>query len=193
MGRYDIPAESKYFIANAVRNGNIGAAVDLANRLIWDSLTRDPEGKRIPWMPLASEKRVNALLSCRPKILKSVPDDLRANLNFAAVMAALLGPQYREREWLPENLNLGLQMTPSAAVRTFGFCDRHYDQLNVFASSGYARLKINVCHNVDGSYPPCSLCEKLQDTIWTNDTIPELPYEHCTNSVGCRCLALADL
>lgn len=189
-GRNDIPAESKHFIGDAVRNGNIGAAVDLANRLIWDSLTRDSNGKRIPWMPFASEKKIRALINCHPKILRSLSHDLRTKLNFAAIMAELLGPQYRESEWLPEDLNLGLRMTSSAAVRTFGFCERHYDQLNVFAHSGLTELKINVCRNVDGSYPACPVCKKLRDTIWTKDTIPELPYEHCTNNLGCRCLVL---
>ena len=144
-------------------------------------------------MPLASEKWVKAVLSCRPKILKSLSDETLASLNFAAVMAQLLGPQYRESEWLPEDLELGLSMKTSSAVTMFEFCARHYDQLNVYAGAGINRLKIDVSTSTERGYRACSACESLRGSIWTTETIPELPHEKCINKLGCRCLALAGI
>jgi hypothetical protein len=192
MGRYDLAPEDMRSIVDAAKDGEIARAVELANRLIWEPFNRGPSGQPVGWIPMASEKKVRALLECRPKILKSIPEGTLAVLNFAAVMGELLGPRYRESEWLPEKLDLGLPMKSSSAVNMFQFCVRHYDQLGVYARSGFNRLRIHVCHNVDGSFPACAVCETLTGTIWTADTIPELPYEQCVNSFGCRCLAMVD-
>jgi hypothetical protein len=193
MGRYDLTPKDRESIADDVRLGDISHAVEKANRLIWDSLNRDPSGNRVVWMPMASEKRVREILAARPKILKSVPSGIRATLNFAAVIAELLGPGYHESEWLPKNLDLGLAMNQSAAVNMFNFCARHYEQIRVFAKARVSRVTISVCHNVDGKFPACAVCETLTGSIWTAETIPELPYEECVNSFGCRCLAVADV
>jgi hypothetical protein len=193
MGRYDLAPEHKQSIEDAARRGDIGRAVEIANHLIWDSFNRDASGDRIDWMPMASEKRVREILMARPKILNAVPEKVLATLNFAAVIGELLGPQYRESEWLPAELELDLPMTKSAAVSMFKFCARHYEQIAVFSKAGFDKIKISVCHNADGRFPPCAICETLTDTSWTAETIPELPYEKCVNGFGCRCLALADI
>jgi hypothetical protein len=185
MGRYDIASADKQSIAAAVRCGDIGRAVELANRLIWVPFTAGAG-----WMPLASESRVKGLVACRPKILKAVPDDTIALLNFAAVMAELLGPQYRKSEWLPEKPSLGLPMTQSSAVNMFNLCVRHYEQVGLLTAGGITQFEIHVCHNTNGTFPTCPVCEPLTDTVWTKETIPELPYEKCVNALGCRCLAM---
>ncbi len=193
MGRYDLAPKEKESIRDAVRSGDIPHAVEQANRLIWDLSNLDPNGNRVDWMPRASEKRVREILAARPKILKTLPSGVRATLNFAAVMAELLGAAYHESEWLPQILDLGLAMKQSAAVNMFHFCARHYEQIGMFAQANLSRLTISVCHNVDGSFPACGVCETLTGTTWTAETIPELPYEKCINSFGCRCTALPDV
>jgi hypothetical protein len=192
MRRYDLARKDKESIVDAARCGDIGRAVENANRLIRESFARDTRGKPIKWMPMASEKRVREILTAPPKILKSVPEETIATLNFAAVMAELLVPQYHESEWLPNKLDLGLPMTKSAAVSMFHFCARHYEQIGVYSKIG-ERLKISVTHSVNGEFPACASCETLTGSTWTTETIPELPYEKSINACGCRCLALVDV
>ncbi len=33
----------------------------------------------------------------------------------------------------------------------------------------------------------CDVCKKLSNKQFTIDNVPELPYEKCTSSKGCRC------
>ncbi len=188
MRRYDLAPKDRQFVAEVIKSGDIALAVEIANRLIWEPFTKDAG-----WVPMASEKLVRALLACHPKILKALPGDALKLLNFAAVMAELLGPHYREADWLPEDLEIEIPMHVSAAVNMFGFCVRHYDQIQAYAMAGVNRLTINVAHNTNKDLSACAGCESLIGTVWTPETIPELPYEKCVNFCGCRCLALADV
>src|ERR1700735_3112034 len=98
MARPGLSVEEKQSIEDAVRCTDIGRAVEIANQLTWLPFTKRVESNRIGWIPLASEAEVNALLSCRPNIFKKFPEDIIAPLRLAAVMAELLGPEYRESE-----------------------------------------------------------------------------------------------
>ena len=53
---------------------------------------------------------------------------------------------------------------------------------------GVKTAHIACCHS--GS---CEACESLDGRTYTLAKMPELPYEHCTCALGCRCLYFPDL
>ena len=95
---------------------------------------------------------------------------------------ALWGKNEVEK-WLQPNFETGLSIDVNVAARMFFFYALHQASLKQFRESGYLDVEIQYY------YPDsCDACKNLANIKYKLDEVPELPYEHCTNEMGCRCL-----
>jgi hypothetical protein len=124
--------------------------------------------------------KVRSVFSARPKILASVSEATLEDLRIAAGMV-FLGLGFR---WLPDGLQTGLQMKNESAIRMI---------VSHIQSSGHIQQEqensdiisgVRVYLSCEGS---CDACSALKDKEWKLGEQPELPYEHCTHRMGCRC------
>jgi len=159
----------------ALREKNLDLAVRTVSE--FQDALGFPEDPLMPSKPDAGDLR--RVFSVEPKILKGISDDVMESVRIAAGMAFLgLGTK-----WLPENLVTGARIDGDIAVDMV--VSRVQTERNVesWQASGLVSSVEVVC-STDG---PCVACSELSEHPWSIDTVPEIPYEHCTSAWGCHC------
>lgn len=128
---------------------------------------------------------LNTIFGSKPKILAKLGNDKLEDLRIGAAMHVLWGKD-KTKEWLPPNFETGLSIDVETAARMFFFYALHQATLKQFRESGFVDVEIKYY------YPDsCDACKNLAKRKYKLDEVPELPNEHCTNEMGCRCLVMA--
>jgi hypothetical protein len=148
-------------------------------------------GLNIDWYNYDSspdEQKLRTISTARPKILRTLSEEHLAPLRIAAGLMTIWG-EARE-EWFPDDLEADLTMDIDAAARMLLF---HANYL--YDMEGYRRPRVVRGVRIIGSDDPfaCDACRALRDKVYNLDEAPELPHEHCTSELGCRCTTAAAL
>jgi hypothetical protein len=126
---------------------------------------------------------LNTIFDNKPKILAKLGNDKLEDLRIGAAMMVLWGKN-KARQWLPPNFETGTSMDADTTARMFEFYALNQATLRQWRESGLV-VYVNIFNNCPDS---CDSCKKLLNKKYKLDEIPELPHEHCTNEMGCRCL-----
>lgn len=149
-----------------------------------------PRGLGIDWEhhdPSRDVAVLKAIFGGRPKILARLDDSRLGPLRLAAGMMHLWGTSKAEG-WLPFGFETGSTMDNYTAARMLEFYALHQvDQAQHRKSGVVKSVEILVCS--DGR--TCGACRKLANKKYRLSEVPELPYEHCTSEMGCRCTTVA--
>jgi hypothetical protein len=141
-------------------------------------------GLGIDWKhhdPAGDVATLKAIFNAKPRILKQLDDEPLEALRIGAGMMGLWGTN-TAREWLPADLKTGLALDDDTAARMFLFLAIHQTSPMNYRQSG-------VVKSVEVLSAPnsCDTCKRLAGKKYKLDKVPELPYEHCTHDMGCRC------
>ncbi len=117
----------------------------------------------------------------RPKILSRLNDDELAALRLAAGMMFLFGTN-QGKKWLPLDFETCLAMDNDSAVRQVLFYARHQANIVNYRQSSVIK-QVEILATEDS----CEACKKMSGKRYKLDRVPELPCEHCTHEMGCRC------
>jgi len=141
-------------------------------------------GMEIDWKQHDFSRDVDMLTTIyngMPKILKGLANDKLEPLRMGAAMMFLWGKN-AAKKWLPPNFETGIRFDSDTAARMFWFYAIHKTNLVKYRNYGVAKF-IEI-HTAEDS---CEDCKKLGNKKYKINEFPELPYEHCTHKMGCRC------
>lgn len=147
-----------------------------------------PRGMGIDWQhykPDHDEQMLHCIFNDTPKILRKVPHEKLDPLRMAAAMSHLWGTS-RVKQWLPPDFTTDTKMDVEAEARTFAF--------HAYSVTTLANLKSsNVVQQVQviSASDCCSDCKRINGKKFKPNDAIELPYEHCTHPMGCRCKWIA--
>jgi hypothetical protein len=143
-----------------------------------------PRGMGIDWKhydPKRDITMLNIIFGSKPKILARLNDGQLDTLRFAAGMIYLWGTN-QGQEWLPPDFQTGLVMDNDAATRMFFFHASHRVNIDNYKQSGVIK-QVEILATQDS----CDACKKISGKRFKLNDVIELPYEHCTHEMGCRC------
>jgi hypothetical protein len=146
-----------------------------------------PRGIGIDWKhhnPARDLEMLNAIFGSKPKILACLDDSQSDALRLAAGMMYLWGTD-QVKEWLPSDFKINLAMDNDAAARMFLFHVTHQVNIANYRQSGVVK-QVEILAAQDS----CDACKKISGKRFILSQVPELPYEHCTHKMGCRCTIL---
>lgn len=146
-----------------------------------------PRGIGIDWKHYDSKHDIimlNIIFSNKPKILACLNDNLLYSLRLAAGMIYLWGVNKGEK-WLPSDFQTGLAMDNDAAIRMLLFHASHLTNMDNYKQSGVVKY-VEILATQDS----CDACKKISGKRYKLSDVIELPYEHCTHEMGCRCVII---
>ena len=128
------------------------------------------------------------IYAARPRILKELSADDWKPLATVVAMGHLLGRM--PTSWLPDTFKGVEKFDHEVALRMVQFHLGHLDNVARMRDIGITKAKVLDCGG--GS---CAACVKMAagGKVRKLDDIPELPYEHCTCHLGCRCTMVAEI
>jgi len=147
-----------------------------------------PRGIGIDWRhhdPVHDMAMLNFIFGSKPKILAHLNDEQSSVLRLVAGMMYLWGTNRAKKEWLPPNFETNLAMDNNAAARMFLFYATYQVNINNYRQSGVVK-QVEILAAPDS----CDACKKISGKRFKLSEVPELPYEHCTHKMGCRCTLL---
>lgn len=150
----------------------------------YEAKQKSPRGMGMNWEQYDCTRDVDALnviFGQTPKILGKLDEGQLGPLRLAAGMAHLWGTNEFEK-WLPPGFTTGLRMDNDTAARMLLFLG-----INKATIAGYRRSGVVREVEILATGDSCEDCVKLASGSYTLDEVPELPYEHCTSEMGCRC------
>ncbi len=144
-----------------------------------------PRGMGIDWNHYNPKDDISALksmFSSAPKILKGISNEKLKILQIAGAMKFLYGTSSFSK-YLPNDFETGTRFDCETASRMLTFVGYH--QRNLASYRAYPSVTVGVeILNAPGC---CEECNKLNGKKFKLDEVIELPYEHCTHEMGCRC------
>lgn len=159
-----------------------------------------PRGVNMDWKnydPAQDVAMLKEIFIGNPKILTRFNarfNDCQTNkLRIPAGMKLLWGEL--KQGWLPPelldadhelNLDNDLEMDVETAVRMFLFYAKHRVEMENYRKLDFVK-HIKILATDDS----CETCKQLSKKTYKLDDVPELPHEHCTHEMGCRCMAFA--
>lgn len=149
-----------------------------------------PRGIGIDWNSYKPERDTEILTTVfneRPKILSRVHKDRLDVLRVGAAMAYLWGIN-SARKWLPADYETGIKLDPDPAARMLEFHAISRRTINEYRAS-----KVVKAAKVQSVPECCPECKKISGKQFKLNNAIELPYEHCTSAMGCRCTWIAVL
>ena len=149
-----------------------------------------PRGMGIDWKnhnPARNVELLRFIFDGKPKILSRLQNDQLAALRLAGGMITLLGLS-QGKQWLPPNFETGLAMDNDAAVRMLFFYATHQADMANYRQGGIVKQV-----EIRAAQDSCEACKRISGKKYKLSEVPELPYEHCTHEMGCRCMTLAVL
>jgi hypothetical protein len=148
-----------------------------------------PRGVGIDWEnydPTADIAMLGFIFGSRPKILGQLDRCILDHLRLAAGMMHLWGTS-KARGWLPPRLVTGLVMNNNSASRMLCFHASYQVDMEQYRRSPF--IKYAEISTANDNHV-CAACLKIAGKKYSLSKVPELPYEHCTSEVGCRCQAV---
>jgi hypothetical protein len=146
-----------------------------------------PRGIGIDWTnhkPAGDMMVLNFMFTGKPKILAFLDDEKVDSLRLAAGMMHLFGTN-QCKAWLPVDFQTGLKLDNNAAGRMFLFFALHKRTVSNYIDSGVIR-EVSILAAADS----CEACKAIGGRKFRLNEIPELPFEHCSHQMGCRCTVL---
>jgi hypothetical protein len=142
-------------------------------------------GMGIKRNPEREIEELKTIFESKPKIIARLGNEKLEAVRIAAAMTALWGTTTKSSEkWLPASFETGLFFDSETAVRMFVFFGRHRAELERYRSEGLKLVEVLSAPDA------CESCKKLTGKHYKINDVPELPYEHCTHKMGCRCTFL---
>jgi hypothetical protein len=134
--------------------------------------------------PSNDSETLKIISESTPKILSKLDDNSLASFRIAASMMYIWGASKADR-WLPEDLQPNFSLDNSTIARMFVFFAR-----NKFEIKRYRSVKSVKKMQIIAAPDSCEYCLKFSKRQFEFDAVPEIPHEHCTHEMGCRCLVL---
>ncbi len=144
-----------------------------------------PRGIGIDWKhynPSRCIEILNTIFKNIPIIISHLEIEKLETLRIGAAMMALWGTN-TAKKWLPVDFETGLPFDNDTTARMFLFYAQHRATLERYRSEGLKHVEILPAPD------SCEACRKLAGEYELNKA-PELPHEHCTHKMGCRCCFL---
>ena len=145
-----------------------------------------PRGLGINWKnhnPTSDIEALKAIFAYKPKILSQLDNNLLDTLRFAAGMDYLWGTN-NSAKWLRPDFETGLAIDKVTAVRMFLSNAYYHRSITQYRTSGVVNQVQILSKNC------CEACMKLSGKKFVLNSVPELPYEHCTREMGCNCTVI---
>jgi hypothetical protein len=145
-----------------------------------------PRGMGVDWKhynPNHDIDMLNSIFGSKPRIIAQLGDEKLEALRIAAAMMALWG-ENKAKKWLPANFETGLSYDNETAARMFVFHGVHRSTFEQYRSGGIDYVEVLP------ALDSCESCKKLAGKHYKLNDAPELPNEHCTHKMGCRCVYL---
>ena len=142
-----------------------------------------PRGIGVDWKhydPSHDLAVLSTIFAGRPKILASLSDAQLDPLRIAAGMMHLWGANECKR-WLPPNFKVYRFADNATAARMLLFYAWHTVNLAQYRNWGVTEVEVLGADN------SCDACKRISGKRFKIEQVPELPYEHCTHELGCRC------
>ncbi len=92
------------------------------------------------------------------------------------------------KEWLSPDFETNLVLDRDAATRMVLFHAIHRVEVANYKDSGVVK-QVEILAASDS----CEACKKIAGKRFKLNDVIELPYEHCTNEIGCRCTLITVL
>ena len=119
-----------------------------------------------------------------PKIIVRLGNEKLETVRIAVAMMELWG-ENKAKKWLPVDFEMGLRFdNDTTVVRMFLFYAQHRTTLERYRSEGLEHVEILPAPD------SCEACRRLAGKHYKLNEAPELPNEHCTHKMGCRCTFL---
>ncbi len=143
---------------------------------------RDPAD---PYPEREQQAFLGRLASARPAILRSIDDANMARLRLAAALTHFFGKAGVEE--MPGGYATGSHLDDETAARMMWFHINHLRRCERLAGiDGTTQLRVSIC----GDSGTCPECAGLDGRVFSLRDLPELPFPHCTSSLGCRCVVV---
>jgi hypothetical protein len=149
-----------------------------------------PRGLGIDWRhhsPTRDIAILKAIANGQPGILKGLSRDQLDALRLAAGMTYLWGTNHAS-EWLPPDFQTNLVLDKDAAARMVLFHALHCVEMAEYQKNGVVK-QVEILAASDS----CDACKKIAGKRYKVNDVIELPHEHCTHEMGCRCTLIAVL
>jgi hypothetical protein len=177
-------------VLGSLQDRNFRKAVDLY--VSYEAEQVFPKGMGIDWQdyPFSSEdvSKLSIIFEQRPKVLAQLSGEQLEPLRLAAGMFVLGWNIGQVSDWLPSDLETGLQMSNAAAAMqlySYAVSLREIQEARVIEKEGFFRYIVEVRTCNDDIV--CMACRELASKAYSLDDVPELPHEKCTSEDGCRC------
>ena len=148
-----------------------------------------PRGIGMDWKhhnPNHDIEMLKTIFERKPKILVhlGIKNDKLETLRIAAAMMLLWGAA-NAKKWLPADFEIDSPIEYNVVVRMIAFSGTHQSTLERYRNEGIKYVEVLT------PLDSCEFCKKLAGRHFKINEAPELPYEHCTHKMGCRCCFLA--
>jgi hypothetical protein len=143
-----------------------------------------PRGMGIDWKqynPAGDLAMLKFVFESKPKILGQLDNGQLNSLRVAAGMMYLWGSN-ECKNWLPPGFETSLAMDNDTAARMFLFRASHGSNLESYRQSRVVKSVI-----ILSAQDSCEACRKISNKTYKLNQVLELPFEHCTHKMGCRC------
>lgn len=143
-----------------------------------------PRGIGIDWSehdPAEDVALLRIIFERTPRILSGLVERHSEELRVAAGMMQLWSLTLIDK-WLPSDMETGLRFCNSTAARMLVFHALHVLQLAQYRGIGAGKR-----YRILSSSDPCPTCKRIAGRTFAVNEYFELPYEHCTDEMGCRC------
>jgi hypothetical protein len=163
-----------------LRAGDIPGAVDAAAAYGKESVGHNPIA-----IVLSREDNLRLtklIFHCRPKLLKGLTTGDWEIAHVASAMTFLFGSR-SAKPWLPATFGVNGNLDPDVAIRMIWFAAKTLWDLDRFREVGVRTVRVSGCGSAS-----CPQCQAISGKKFPIAAAVELPYEHCTCELGCRCL-----
>jgi hypothetical protein len=127
-------------------------------------------------------KKLKTIFESKPKILARLKNENLDAVRIATAMMALWGTN-KAKKWLPVDFKTNLLFDNDTTARMLLFYAQNQASLDQYHHEGLKLIEFLPASD------SCEACKKLAGEYKLNKA-PELPHEHCTHKMGCRCTFL---
>jgi hypothetical protein len=128
-------------------------------------------------------KKLKTIFDSKPKILTQLRNEKLETMKIAAAMMTLWGKN-QAKKWLPIDFETAFPFDNDTVARMLVFYATHRATLERYRCEGLKHIEILPAPD------SCEACKKLAGKQYRLAEAPELPHEHCTHKMGCRCCFL---
>jgi hypothetical protein len=161
----------------------------------YEALQVFPRGMGVDWKNYDGKKDnecLKSIFNLRPLILQDIDDNIIEQLRLPAAMMFLWGKN-TAKQWLPDDFHTGFYFDGDTACRMLVFHARHIRNIKQYKDAIDSGIKVR-SFIIHGTSDSCPKCKELNSKEYLSlEDVPELPYAHCTNNNGCRCIMLPNI